>query len=404
MVKIIISEMFKDIDSNWISILTSKELMPKLKTVIEFLNKETSTITPSPNNIFNFARHTRYSDVKVVILGQDPYPQPGEANGLAFSCNNVQGSLTNIYKCLKNQKIIENIPKTGDLTHWAQQGVLLLNTSLTTVEGKSNAHKDIWADFTDILIKKISHDINCGPAPSLMFFLWGNYAINKKALINEDCIIYEWRHPSPLAQSSAKLEEKFINCNHFVNANEFFKSEGMSPIDWNPVSTNLIYTDGACSGNGKGIAAYAGYAAYFSTGIQAGLVKYGRIPPSIVENKTLYPSNQRAEGLAICIALEESKAKHNTIITDSQFWINMIEEWMPLWNRKGIQFEEKANSDITKRLWNLVKDNAPVLIHVESHGKNKSSNQEHVRGNEIADKYAVKAKNLDTFTNHDEQI
>lgn len=391
-----IKSLFNGIDNDWIKVFTSDCLKKKLCLVIKNLEKEKRQITPCVQNIFNFARYTKYKQIKVVILGQDPYPAEGEANGLAFSCKKTQGSLRNIYKCLKTQGLVDKIPNNGDLTYWAQQGVLLLNTSLTTVVGVSNAHKHIWSDFINSLLEYMTHDNTCGQAPSLVFFLWGNASIEKQKYINEECYVMTWRHPSPIAQASAKPEEKFELCTHFNNANEFLESESLDPIDWNTVSSSIIYTDGACSGNGKGIIATAGYAVYFKSGPQKDLVVYGKISPTAVNGKIIYPSNQRAEGLAICIALETSKSIHNTIVTDSQFWIDMVEDYMPSWDRKGIDFDTKKNPDITKRLYSLINDNTS-FIHIESHGKNKNANISHVKGNEIADKYAVKAKNLHDF-------
>lgn len=398
MVKINIQEMFKGLDPDWIKVLMSPKIMCNLKNVITALSKETKMITPKPRDIFNFARYSKYKEVKIVIIGHGPCPTLGEANGLAFSCNKLQGPVHSIYKCIKKNKLIDEMPVSGDLTYWAEQGVLLLNTALTTVVNKTGTHKKIWDGFTNALIKHISHDKNCGQVSSLIFFLWGEHAISKKSYINNDCFIMEWQcPPSPTYQESIKHEDKFEKCDHFINANKFLDSEGISPIDWNLQSTALIYTDGACSGNGKRIAAYAGYSVYFSTGPQRNVVKYCKLMPSVFNGEMIYPSNQRAEGLAICVALEMSKAKQNTIVTDSQFWINMAQDWMPSWDRKGIDFNTKKNPDITKRMWNLIKDTNVTFIHVESHGKNKNANPEHMRGNSIADKFAVKAKNLDDY-------
>jgi uracil-DNA glycosylase len=251
MPKFNIAKMFQNVDKQWIKVLTSKTLMPLLSKALDDLGKDCdmSQITPHPDQIFNFARATAYSKVKIVILEQYPYPKKGDAHGLAFSSLSVSEgrplpkSLRNIYKCLEKQKQINTKPNTSDLSYWAAQGVLLLNTSLTTRVGKTNAHVHIWKEFTDELIRYISNDDTCGPVDSLIFMLWGSHVQKKENLIDEDCVIYKWLHPSPLAQESAASENKFINCDHFTNANELLNDMGLEPIDWNVSSSHVIYTD-----------------------------------------------------------------------------------------------------------------------------------------------------------------
>jgi uracil-DNA glycosylase len=189
-------DMFHNIDKKWMKVLTSETLMPLLTKALKELNKsDISTLTPVVNDIFNFARITPYGSIKVVIVGQDPYPKAGEAHGLAFSSlKTIPPSLQNIYKCLIANKLI-TAPSTGDLTYWARQGVLLLNSSLTTVVGQSNAHATIWAPFTNELIRYISYDSTSTELHSLIFMLWGNSAQAKEFIINEGYNYIEiWEH------------------------------------------------------------------------------------------------------------------------------------------------------------------------------------------------------------------
>jgi uracil-DNA glycosylase len=414
MPKFNITRMFKGVDKRWIRALTSSELMPLLSKALDALGDDCDIdqITPKPNDIFNFARATPYEKIKVVILGQDPYPKTGEAHGLAFSSlgTKVPASLRNIYKCLYKQGQIDSLPTTSDLSYWAEQGVLLLNASLTTRIGKSNAHSNIWKEFTDALIEYISCDDTCGPCPSLTFLLWGAHAQKKKCLIGEDCVIYTWLHPSPLAQGGAGDDDKFIECDHFEKVNDLLiNSMYLKPICWDPTPTYVIYTDGSCSNNGKGVFSRAGYSAYFAKGPISGVVKYGSVPTVILNGAMVYGTNQRGEGLGIITALEsvlqydgiKKNIKVNTtIVTDSDFWKKMVESYMPNWEMRGTDFKLKKNHDLTTRMHlaakNVMDLGVLTIIHVASHDKDPNAPPEHVSGNRIADKYANDGKLMDS--------
>jgi len=180
-------------------------------------------VYPEINNIFNAFKLTPYGEIKAVILGQDPYHNPGQAEGLAFSVPKgcpLPPSLINIFKELKNDLGIEP-PQSGSLGEWGKRGVLLLNTVLTVREGQANSHKDIgWEIFTDNIIKKISQK-----KIPVVFILWGNYARSKKSLIDTSLhYIVESPHPSPLSASSG-----FFNSKPFSKTNRFL---GRDAIDW----------------------------------------------------------------------------------------------------------------------------------------------------------------------------
>jgi uracil-DNA glycosylase len=414
-----IAQMFKGVDKKWVKVFTSKKMMPLLSKALkdlEIAEPDVKNITPQPNDIFNFARLTPYGKIKVVIIGQDPYPKNGDAHGLAFSslAKKVPASLKNIYKCLQSQNLMEEgKSNTSDLTGWAKQGVLLLNAALTTKVGSANAHAAIWRPFTDALIAHISEEDGCGPGCSMIFMLWGNFAHKKEKVIDDDCAIYKWLHPSPLAQASAADKDKFINCPHFVDVNTLLtQTMGLTPIDWDPLPTHVVYTDGACSNNGKGIFSSTGHATYFAKGPFANTVIYGKVPPAIIGGSMVYGTNQRGEGLGIIYAIEEVVSMgipaNTTVVTDSDFWKKMMEDYMPAWDRKGIDFKSKKNPDLTTRLYaavnNVERLGTLSIIHVASHNKDPNAPPEHVAGNAVADDYANKGKALEAHEIIREQI
>ncbi|NFN19081.1 uracil-DNA glycosylase [Clostridium botulinum] len=187
---------------------------------------KTKTIYPDMYNIFNALHYTAFDDVKVVILGQDPYHGPNQAHGLSFSVNpgvRTPPSLLNIYKELKDD-IGCYIPNNGYLKKWADQGVLLLNTVLTVRAGEANSHKNIgWQIFTDNIIKVL----NTREKP-IVFILWGNNAIRKEELItNPKHHIIKSVHPSPLSASRG-----FFGSKPFSKTNEFLKNDNEIPIYW----------------------------------------------------------------------------------------------------------------------------------------------------------------------------
>lgn len=184
------------------------------------------TIYPNKHDIFNALHYTAYKDIKVVILGQDPYHGPGQAHGLCFSVQPqipAPPSLGNIYKELKTD-LNCTIPNNGYLVKWAEQGVLLLNTVLTVRASEPNSHKKLgWTTFTDHIITLL----NQRPEP-MVFILWGRNAQDKKAFItNPAHLILESVHPSPLSASRG-----FLGSKPFSKTNAFLKENGLDPIDW----------------------------------------------------------------------------------------------------------------------------------------------------------------------------
>ncbi len=216
------------ISSEWDKLLEEEFSSPTYLKLREFLKTEYSnhTIYPQMNNIFNSMKLTSFENIKVVILGQDPYHEQGQAMGLAFSVpkgEKIPPSLINIYKEISSEYGVPSI-NHGDLSGWAKQGVLLLNTVLTVREHLANSHKGKgWEEFTDGIIKKISSEKD-----GVAFLLWGANARSKKALIDKSKhLVLESVHPSPLSAYNG-----FFGCNHFKKANEYLISKDKTPIDW----------------------------------------------------------------------------------------------------------------------------------------------------------------------------
>jgi len=216
------------IDESWKALLQDEFQQPYFKGIRQFLmqeKKDGKTIYPPGPLIFNAFNSTPLDKVRVVILGQDPYHNPGEAMGLCFSVPKnvpIPASLKNIYKEIENDLGIA-APSHGDLSSWTRQGVLLLNAILTVERGRAGSHRNIgWQQFTDAVIQKLS-----AHKEGLIFLLWGNFAKSKKTLIDQiKHHVLEAVHPSPLAGNA------FLGCGHFSKVNELLSKQGLQTIDW----------------------------------------------------------------------------------------------------------------------------------------------------------------------------
>lgn len=214
--------------NDWDEVLSGEFDKDYYRLLRDFLKKEYSsqTIYPSMYDIFNAQKATAFGDVKVVILGQDPYHGPGQAHGMCFSVKKgvvPPPSLVNIFKELESDCGCE-IPSHGYLADWAAQGVLLLNTVLTVREGQPNSHKGMgWEIYTDNVIRKLNER-----SRPMVFMLWGSNARSKKVyLTSPQHLILEAPHPSPLSAYRG-----FFGCGHFSKANRFLAEHGMEPVDW----------------------------------------------------------------------------------------------------------------------------------------------------------------------------
>jgi len=217
------------IEESWKEVLKQEFTKTYFLEITNFLKMEKmagKTIYPPGSQIFNAFNTTPFDKVKAVILGQDPYHGPGQAHGLSFSVPKGVApppSLVNIFKELQND-IGLPIPNHGNLTHWAEQGVMLLNASLTVRANEPMSHAKIgWAEFTNAVIEKISaHKKNT------VFLLWGKFAQEKQVLVDETKhLVLRAAHPSPFS-----ADKGFFGCKHFSKTNAWLMSKGIDPIDW----------------------------------------------------------------------------------------------------------------------------------------------------------------------------
>ena len=216
------------ISNDWLEPLKEEFKKPYYKSLYQKVNEEyqTQTIYPSADDLFNAFHFTPLCEVKVVILGQDPYHGEGQAHGLCFSVQKgveIPPSLVNIYKELQDD-LGCTIPDHGYLKKWADQGVLLLNTVLTVRAHQANSHRGIgWEEFTDAAIKILNEQDR-----PIVFMLWGSPARAKKTMLtNTKHLLQEAPHPSPLSAYRG-----FFGCRHFSKCNAFLIKNGLDPIDW----------------------------------------------------------------------------------------------------------------------------------------------------------------------------
>ncbi|MDD4605122.1 MAG: uracil-DNA glycosylase [Dysgonamonadaceae bacterium] len=216
------------IEESWKNILKDEFEKPYFKLLTQFIREEYSSqqIYPPAKLIFNAFDQCPFDQVKVVIIGQDPYHNPGQANGLCFSVNDdvrVPPSLFNIYKEIKDD-LGKNIPKSGNLERWSKQGVLLLNATLTVRAHQAGSHQGKgWEQFTDTVIDKLSNK-----RENLVFILWGSFAQRKGENIDANRhLILKSPHPSPLS-----AHRGFFGNQHFSRSNDYLIRHGREPIDW----------------------------------------------------------------------------------------------------------------------------------------------------------------------------
>ena len=216
------------IDESWKNVLKDEFEKPYFRSLAQFIREEyrSKQIFPPAPLIFNAFDQCPFHEVKVVIIGQDPYHNPGQANGLCFSVNDgvrIPPSLINIYKEIQ-QDVGSEFPATGNLEHWSRQGVLLLNATLTVQAHRAGSHQGKgWEEFTDAVIDKLSNE-----RENLVFILWGSFAQRKGATIDANRhLILKSPHPSPLS-----AHRGYFGNQHFSKTNEYLIQKGKVPIDW----------------------------------------------------------------------------------------------------------------------------------------------------------------------------
>ncbi|KAI6652833.1 Uracil-DNA glycosylase isoform X2 [Oopsacas minuta] len=220
-------------DSSWKSALKDDLSKPYFRELIEFVENERSrgSVYPPPQDVFSWSKHCHIQDVRVVVLGQDPYHGPSQAHGLCFSVNpgvQIPPSLLNIYKELKSDISEFEAPKHGNLVSWAEQGVLLLNACLTVRAREANSHKQKgWEKFTDAIVQWINKNLN-----GVVFLLWGKPAQEKGSAINgKKHYVLRCAHPSPLS-----ADRGFFGCKHFSKTNTYLENNGKRAIIWNSLA------------------------------------------------------------------------------------------------------------------------------------------------------------------------
>lgn len=340
-------------------------------------------LCPSPADVFRAFVLTPPDKIRAVLVGQDPYIGEGEACGLSFSTNakKLPPSLRNIYKCLIANKLMIDMPKTGDLSHWAEQGVLMLNMALTTIRGISGAHSNIWKSYIERLVPKLD-------LPGVHWMLFGAEAAKIKSLIKNGTV-HEWSHPSPLSRANAKNSPtRFELCPAFTAVGTALG------IIWDPLAwgkpavvapiglptyevdhmTYWLFTDGGATANGAAhCKASWAFTLVSSSGVHS---ESGIVTPINIPKKKYTTSNQRGELTAILNGLNyvNSLIPEGQIqiicVTDSDYSLKCITKWYPEWKSEG-NCEGKMNLDLIvpafKVYEELCEDYTVLFQHVRSH-------------------------------------
>jgi uracil-DNA glycosylase len=416
----------KGVDPAWLPLIDIA-LLDSALGAIDTMGDAART-APPPHLIFEALRYGAPADATVVIIGQDPFPTPGDAQGICFSVpagTALPGSLKRIFGCLdraglRREHAAEDkkaVLVSGDLRPWAVQGVLMINTALTTRVGARRAHAAAWAPFVvDFLRRFCSERAEAGAR--VHFLLWGGDARTYAGLARRyGHVVHEWSHPSPLADNKLPEEGRFRACPHFENVNAALAAGGLRPVVWDNLSPVVAFSDGSCPLNGKP-GSRASFAALI-TGAQFGAAVFrGEVSPSeyafideddpergIHETQTpAVPSNNRGELLGIIyafLALLRGRAVGRVeLVSDSEISIKTLLVWLPSRLKKGSERELK-NFDLIWIAWRLLgclREQAAfvALTHVRSHQKpppeSAPSRERFVhRGNAMADEHAALA-------------
>jgi uracil-DNA glycosylase len=410
------ADILSGVDPMWLPYLDREEFTSALAGVDVLDGVE--NVTPPPSAIFEAFRYGGPDDVAAIILGEDPYIQAGQAQGLCFSVPKgtpLPPSLKNVFGCLERAGFLRlgvGSGSNGDLRPWAVDRVLLLNTALTTRLGKSGAHLAEWKPFTRKFMRLFCAAREGSP---VSFLLWGGKAGAYAGLARaHGHAVHEWSHPSPMADNQLAAPYRFRECPHFEAVNKALLASGSRAIAWDRHTPVVAFTDGGCSDNGNA-KARASYAAVLVGGQFAGCVLRGEVCPYEyvlvdeeipekgvhVTDVSVRPSNNRGELLGFVyafLALLRGRALGRVeIVSDSDICVKTLREWLPNRLKKGTASELK-NFDLVMIAWRLLgalREQAAdvVLTWTESHATGPMPKEPRARllreGNSAADAHCT---------------
>jgi uracil-DNA glycosylase len=416
-----LDEILRDVDMDAWSPLISMELLTRALTAIG-----SETVAPPPALIFEPLRYGRPEDFHTVIIGQDPYPTPGDAQGLCFSVGGGSAppdSLKRIFGCLDRAGLrAPHVDSNGvvmvssDLRSWAVQGVLMINTAFTTTVGVRRGHAAIWKPFFANFLTQLC-DEGTSPNP-YTFLLWGNDArAYAKTAESRGHRVLVWSHPSPMADNKLPDESKFAQCPHFELVNAGLKERSLRPVIWDNLTRIVAFTDGSCPLNGKPNARASFGVVIMGAQFGAATI-HGEIHPAEYEfidasrpemgvranGQQATPTNNRGELLAIiyCLLglLRGRAVSAIEIVSDSQISVNTLLDWLPNRLKKGTERALK-NFDLVMLAWTLLERlraqaSEVKITHVRSHQKappSTATSREKLlwKGNDMADRAADEA-------------
>jgi len=392
-----------------------------LEGVLEKIRPDMHVLAPDPPMIFEAFRYFLPLHTKIVILGQDPYPTPGHAMGLAFSTfGQVPMSLANVYSALIESKLMrQNECASGDLRSWAGQGILMINKALTTIHNTSNAHAIHWGKFTDALLESLCEMWQAN-GRRVIFLLWGRSAQEAEpTAVKYGHIVFKRPHPSPNSDNRLLTGDRFKYCTHFTDANRILKEMNDVPIVWDPLAQTIAFTDGSCIANGTD-KADASFAVFIAKGPVGGTIIVGRVEPyrykfkdasnpaagfvADYDSAALRPSNNRGEYLAWCWCLYTMLRAHcigaSVVYSDCKLFISTIKEWLPKRRAAGAASYKKEleNFDliqIADTYYQMLKDvsgREVLMVHTNSaHGRAKPEDKKELAiwlGNDKVDRLA----------------
>lgn len=400
--------LLRGVHPGWISFFEERGLMDAARQALAAAEPDADALAPAEGLVFEPFRYGGPDDARVVILGQDPYPQ--DAQGLCFSKPHGQplkDSLKTIFGNLEAHALARphfrvaddpssGVVVSGELRLWAAQGVLLINAAFTNRAGARGAHRGAWKAFTGGLIEALSARAAAAGRP-LVFMLWGGDARAFAPRVRHGPAphpVYQWTHPSPMSNNALPPASKFEAAPHFADANAALRAGGLRPIVWDPLELSLAFTDGSCENNGAANAK-ASFAAEILGGPLKGVrvagcvraAEYAFVDPADPRRgfaptaKKAAPTNNRGEYLAWCwvllLLLRGGGRGRVEVVSDCDLFIKTMTEWLPARRAKGREGELK-NLDlvlIAERLLAELRaavglgDGGVRLTHVNSHTK-----------------------------------